>query len=306
MQPTIHAHNLEKSFGSRKIIDQLTISVFPGSVYGLAGLNGAGKTTLLRLLLGILKPDAGDITVAGAVPWNHQSSMYRSCGVVLEHDGFWSNLTVAENLSIYAQAKGLTKEQIDRYLDTYWSDQDAVNGKVHIRKLSRGQRMQCALCRALMGDPAALFLDEPVIALDLHAHQHFKKMITAAKNRGAAVIISSHQLDTLDDVCDRVGILRDGKTLDLPPKDSGMSSNWLIDTDASETAHAILSSHHSGKITYDKGYHISVSDAGVTIPIIVKELALAACPVREVRKKESAFRQAIERFFTNTEERIQR
>jgi ABC-type multidrug transport system ATPase subunit len=210
MSRMLQVKNLSRSFGDVSVLKDISLQLEGGAVYGLVGLNGAGKTTFIRVLLGLLRKGGGSVEVAGFDPWRHQPEFYRLVGVALESDGFFGNLTVRENLRIFAQARGIPPEGADRYFEEHWGGTDIFRLAKKIKFLSRGQRVQCGLCRAFLGWPRALFFDEPTVSLDFLAYEHFKKMVREAKSRGAALLISSHQLEVIDDLCDRVGLLRNG------------------------------------------------------------------------------------------------
>ena len=299
MPPVISIDNLSKAFGKYRIISSLSLQIEAGCVYGLVGLNGAGKTTLLRLMLGILKPDGGSIAIKGFTPWLHDPRYYRQCGVVLENDGFWGNLTSRENCRIYASAKGLPERELAGYLAAYWQSTDIFTDNKKVRNFSRGQRMQCALCRAFMGSPAVFFLDEPALALDMNAYRHFKRLVSDAKSRGAALIISSHQLDTIDELCDRVGILRDGAVSEINRTDSTM--NWFIDTADAAQCGEIITQSGGMAVRYDGGWHFTLSEAHIRIPEIIRALVRAGLDIREVRQEESGFGTAIRTLYTATD-----
>jgi ABC-type multidrug transport system ATPase subunit len=216
----IDVKNLRRAFGKAVVLEDVSLRVEAGGVYGLVGLNGAGKTTLIRVLLGLIGRDEGSVEIAGFDPWRHEAAFYRTVGVALESDGFFGNLTVRENLRIFAGAKGVSQKDADRYLEEYWGGTDifcrgdrlqSPAPPRKVKHLSRGQRVQCGLCRAFLGWPSVYFFDEPVVSLDFLAYEHFKTMVGEAKSRGAAVLISSHQLEVIDDLCDRVGILKGGR-----------------------------------------------------------------------------------------------
>ncbi|MBN1576122.1 MAG: ABC transporter ATP-binding protein [Chitinispirillaceae bacterium] len=293
MAPVIFATDLSKSFGKYCIIDSLSLQVEAGSIYGLVGLNGAGKTTLLRLLLGILQPDRGTIRVMGRTPWHHDRNFYRQCGVVLESDGFWGNLTAAENCAIYASVKGVSPRELADYLAATWKDNALFTGNKKVKHFSRGERMQCALCRAFIGQASVYFLDEPAVALDLHAYDHFKDLVRNARQRGAALIISSHQLDTIDELCDRVGILRDGTLTEIDRSSRNAGVSWYIDTEDSPTVNDVLVRAGGTSVRFEGGWHFSIDDAATNIPAIIGSLVALGCAVREVRREEHDFGSAI-------------
>ncbi|MDR2693925.1 MAG: ABC transporter ATP-binding protein [Chitinispirillales bacterium] len=207
----IDVTNLSRSFGKSRILKDVSLRVDEGSVYGLAGLNGAGKTTLIRVLLGLIRRSGGGVSVCGFDPWRHEPAFYRMVGVALESDGFYGNLGVRDNLRFFAEAKGIPWGDAERYFGEYWGGTDIYESKRKVKYLSRGQRVRCGLARAFLGWPKVYFLDEPTVSLDFRAYEHFKAMVLEAKSRGTAVLISSHQLGVIDDLCDRAGLLAGGR-----------------------------------------------------------------------------------------------
>jgi len=207
----IDVTDLRRSFGKSLILEDISLRIWEGSIYGLAGLNGAGKTTLIRVLLGLIRKDSGSVSVCGFDPWRHEPEFYRMVGVTLESDGFCGNLGVRDNLRIFAAAKGIPWGEAERYFEEYWGGTDIFKTDRKVKNLSRGQRVQCGLLRAFLGRSRVYFFDEPVVSLDFKAYEHFKELVREAKSRGAAILISSHQLGIIDDLCDRVGLLSGGR-----------------------------------------------------------------------------------------------
>jgi ABC-type multidrug transport system ATPase subunit len=305
MTTVISAHNLGKSFSRYHILEDVSLCIEPGTVYGLVGLNGAGKTTLLRLLLGILKPDTGTIAVDGHTPWRHPKELYKKCGVVLDNDGFWGNLTAEENCGIYASAKSISRESLQSYLKTYWNESDLFTGKKKVKHLSRGQRMQCALCRAFMGSPSVMFLDEPALALDLQAYDHFKRLVADARSNHAAIIISSHQLDTIDELCDRVGILRDGSITELENGSGKIGGTWFLTTGEDASVAALITQSGGEQVHFSDGWRFRMDNPDEHIPELIKRLVEKDIPVREIKQVEPGFGTAIRTLYAGTSERVQ-
>jgi ABC-2 type transport system ATP-binding protein len=295
--PLIHALNVWKSFGKHSVIEDVSLSVGAGTVFGLVGLNGAGKTTLLRLLLELLTPDKGCTDVLAGTMFRKREQMYQRCGVVLDHDGFWGNMTIMENLNFYAEAKGVKSETLKSYLEEDWAETGLLKVNKKVKHLSRGQKMQCALCRAFLGKPEALFLDEPVIALDLHAYRHFCKLIKKAKERGAAIIISSHQLELIDELCDRVAILKDKKLEEI---ERHRMIVWTIVSDQNDTWQGIIESCGAQNIQYVDGWKFALENKEM-IPEIINRLSLAGCKIYGVFRDENEFSSAIRSIFGSGE-----
>lgn len=297
MFPIVNVDKLKKSFSRYIILDNISFKIDSGTVYGLVGLNGAGKTTLLRLLMGLMEPDSGTISVLKFNPWEHKRDFYQKIGVVLENDGFWGNLSVKDNLAIYASAKGLKSSEIEKYFHEYWKDSEIYQNTKKVKNLSRGQRMQCALCRAFMGWPEVYFLDEPALTLDMTAYDHLCSMITTAQKRGAVVIISSHQLDTIDKLCNRVGILQDKQLKELRTDKSESVSRWLIVTDNFEQYGNIIKNAGGEEIVYDNGFTFRINDSK-KIPLLVKELIFAGSNIYEIKRIQEGFGNTIRNFYS--------
>lgn len=300
MSIILQTENLRKSFGKYSVLEDVSLKIESGTVYGLVGLNGAGKTTFLRLLLGLLRPDYGNISVLDMNPWKHQQHFCKKAGVVLEHDGFWANLTPRENLCIYAEAKGLTQKDLQEYLNRHWSATELFETNKKTKHLSRGQKMQCALCRAFMGESTVFFLDEPVLALDMAAYEHFCELVKDASERGAALIISSHQLDTIDTLCDRVGILRDKRLSELKRTDS--ENEWIVVTDQNIQWKNVIGQCGGSNITFKDGWKFIINNADAAIPDLIGKLVSAGCSIKEVKRltPDNIFSNAIKDIYCNS------
>lgn len=298
MPDTILLNEVKKTFGNHTVLNGVSLQVDKSVAYGLVGLNGAGKTTLLRLMLGILKTDSGTITINGFDPWNHKVDFYTRLGVVLDHDGFWGNLTIKENLKIFSAAKKLTWSETEKYITQFWSDTVIATADKKVKHLSRGQRVQCSLCRAFLGWPDVLLLDEPAVALDMTAYAHFRMIVKNAKERGAALIISSHQLDTIDDLCDRVGNLSSGILDDLQCGNSG-HVRWLLFTSAICDCLPLLSECGCTNINSSNGrWDFLVNNPQTTIPAIVEKMVRCQYPVFEIRPETTGFSDTIRSIYT--------
>lgn len=302
MPQIINITDIHKSFGKSSILNGVFLEIDAGTIYGLVGLNGAGKTTFLRLLLGLLKPDQGQITVVGQNPWNHKESYYSKLGVVLEHDGFWGNLTIKENLKIFASAKKLHWNDVLQYIEQFWSTTVIALSDKKVKHLSRGQRMQCALCRAFLGWPEVVFLDEPAIALDMAAYDHFKTIARYARDLGAAMIISSHQLDTIDDLCDRVGNLSCGKLHDLELNVRSGFFNWILSTDNNHLWKKILVENGCQNVDWKNGtWSFSIDNPVEKIPVIIRKLVESNCKIFQIRQDISGFGDTIRSMYKASE-----
>jgi ABC-type multidrug transport system ATPase subunit len=289
--------NLTKRFGRRVVLDRVSLDLGAGTALGLVGLNGAGKTTFMRLLLGLLRPEiAGTVSVLGHDPWRHGSALFRRLGVVLEHDGFEGNLDFAANIGFYAAAKGVPRAELDAYIGEFWSDAAIVADRKPVKHFSRGQRMQCALCRAFLGRPSLILLDEPTVALDIEAYDHFGRLTREAVRRGGAVLISSHALETIEDLCDGVAVLHEGKLAvrSLTDSDRGTPESWGIAGGEDPRYASVISETTGATPVYAAGeWSLSVKDADATIPLLVRRLTEAGLEIRHVAKKRMSLREML-------------
>jgi ABC-2 type transport system ATP-binding protein len=293
---SIVIENLSKRFGSKIVFEECSYTVAHGLIFGLVGLNGAGKTTLIRLLSGLLKPDGGRLSVLGFTPWNHEERFFRRIGIVLENDGFMGNLTFRDNLRLFASAKGLDWPEVTSYLDDFWKGtfigREAAGRGKKVKFFSRGQRMQCGLCRAFLGWPDMYFFDEPTVALDVDAYDHFFGMVRQAQARGSTVLISSHQLSFIEALCDEVGILDKNKLAKLSVRHTPAGQPWRITAPGDHVFKEIIERESGNPAVYSNGgWHFHVLDPAATIPEIVSLLCKAGCRVGEVRPEGPELRE---------------
>ncbi len=294
----IQLQGIQKSFGANRVFHDISLDVGSQTVFGLVGLNGAGKTTLIRILLGLLRPDTGTCSVLGHDPWQHAPDYYRQLGVVLEHNGFWGNLTMRQNLSFFAEAKSLCGHMVKEYLDGHWAGQPVLEKKQKVKLFSRGEKMQCALCRAFLGWPRVYLFDEPAVALDVKAYDHFCALVRRAREKGATVLISSHQLDAIEDLCDRVGILENGTLSSLGDAPQG-AVRWLVRAEARQEYASIIEEMTGGRAEHrDGAWRFEIASGRKDIvPAIISRLVAAGCIVEEVREEKDSMRESIRRHY---------
>ncbi|MCW2490959.1 MAG: transporter related protein [Frankiales bacterium] len=210
----LEAQGLTKRFGAHTAVHELTFTVGQGDILGLLGPNGAGKTTTIRLLTTMLSPTSGDFSVAG-VRSNRPTEIRRRIGVLPESASYPGQQTTKEYLCFHARLFGLSRpaaeQMADRLLIEVNLDQ---RGSSRIATLSRGMRQRLGIARALVNDPAVVFLDEPTLGLDPAGQ---RKVLTILRDislrRGATIVLSTHTLTDVEEVCSRVLILDKGRVL---------------------------------------------------------------------------------------------
>lgn len=214
--PMITVHELTKRFhsGGRPIVavDHLSFSVSAGEVYGLLGPNGAGKTTTLRMIVGLLNPDHGYAEVGGFRTTNAPDEVKSQIGLVSASDGIYPWLTVREMLLFFADLYGLAPREARANLRSL-SELFDLGALLDCRcaTLSTGQRQRVTLTRALIHAPQVMLLDEPTRGLDVLGSQVAIDYIGRLREQGKAVIVSTHQLDEAQRLCDRFGLLYEGR-----------------------------------------------------------------------------------------------
>ncbi len=209
-QPAIRTERLTKHYGDVSALLDLDFEVAPGEVVGYLGPNGAGKTTTIRLLLGLHRPSSGRATVFGVDAWHNPVQAHRRIAYVAGEPFLWPSLTSEETFHFLAKLRGGTdvryrNELVDRF---------ELDVKKKVRALSKGNRQKVQLVAALSTRADLLVLDEPTSGLDPLMALAFRDCIREAKARGQAVFLSSHILSEVEEVCDRVGILREGRLID--------------------------------------------------------------------------------------------
>lgn len=211
----IATEGLSRSFGEFRAVDDLSIQIRRGEVFGFLGHNGAGKTTTVRLLNGALQTTSGQARVLGFDPLVDGPALRKRTGVLTENPSLEERLTGFENLSIFADLYGVKPERIDRRVHDLLERFDLLEaGKQYVYTYSKGMRQRLALARALIHDPELLFLDEPTSGLDpvaaRNVHELIKQMTASSEH---TVFLCTHNLTEAQLLCNRVAVLEHGRVL---------------------------------------------------------------------------------------------
>jgi ABC-2 type transport system ATP-binding protein len=210
MTDAISTGGLTKRYGETLALDALALNVREGEVYGYLGPNGAGKTTTIRLLLGLHRPTAGQAHLFGIDAWAQPVAAHRRVAYVAGEPFLWPGMTSAETFAFLARLHGGTDEAYRRVL----VERFALDVDKKIRALSKGNRQKVQLIAALATRADLLLLDEPTSGLDPLMEMAFRESVREARERGQTVFLSSHILSEVEALCDRVGILRQGRLVD--------------------------------------------------------------------------------------------
>ena len=195
---------LKKYYGKQLAVNNISLQIPRGSIYGLLGPNGAGKTTTLKMITGLVYPGAGEIIVFGE-PW--QRKHLRRIGALIESPALYGNLTAFENLLVHAKLIGLPKERIYEVLEIV-ELKDV--GKKLVSQFSMGMKQRLGIAIALLGYPELLILDEPTNGLDPIGIQELRELIRSFPEKGITVILSSHILAEVSQLVDHIGIISGG------------------------------------------------------------------------------------------------
>jgi ABC-2 type transport system ATP-binding protein len=208
----IETQNLTKRYGKFVAVDSLNLSVQQGEIYGLLGPNGSGKTTTILMLLGLTEPSAGQVRVLGFDPVRQPLSVKARVGYLPDQVGFYDGLTARENLLYIAKLNGLRRaeayQRIDDALGRMGLSEVAEN---RVGTFSRGMRQRLGVAELLIKQPQIIIMDEPTLGLDPEAARQFLKIIRELKQSGITILLSSHLLHQVQEVCDRVGLFHRGR-----------------------------------------------------------------------------------------------
>jgi ABC-2 type transport system ATP-binding protein len=210
MSTAISASGLVKTFGHVRALDGLDLEVATGEVHGFLGPNGSGKSTTIRVLLGLLRADAGDAVLLGGDPWHDAVPLHRRLAYVPGEVNLWPNLTGGEVIDLLGRLRGgLDRARRDQLLERFELDPAKKS-----RTYSKGNRQKVALVAALASDAELLVLDEPTSGLDPLMEAIFQDTIREITDDGRTVLLSSHILAEVEALCDRISIIRAGRTVE--------------------------------------------------------------------------------------------
>lgn len=205
----VSCSGLRKAFGSTQALSDLDLQVGPGEVHGFLGPNGAGKSVTLRILLGLLRADSGTVRLFGSDPWRNAVNLHRRLAYVPGETNLWPNLTGGEIIDVLADLRGgVDQRRRDELIERF-----SLDPTKRARTYSKGNRQKVALIAALASDADLLVLDEPTAGLDPLMEALFQELIVELNQAGRTVLLSSHILAEVETLCDRVTIIRAGRTI---------------------------------------------------------------------------------------------
>ncbi|PTI59907.1 sodium ABC transporter ATP-binding protein [Staphylococcus warneri] len=208
---TLKVDNIYKYYGDFLAVDNINFSLEEGKMLGFIGRNGAGKTTTFRMILGVTEPTNGNVTFQNKKIDTH---LYNRIGYLPEERGLHTKLKVYDELKYMAKLKGLDKKEID-YKIKYWLDEFKIanNKNKKIENLSKGNQQKIQLLASIIHEPDLLILDEPFSGLDPINVELLKKTIKNLKEKGKTIILSTHRMDHVEELCDEIIIINEGKSV---------------------------------------------------------------------------------------------
>lgn len=318
--PSIEFRSMSRLFGETRAVDRLSFEVYPGEVFGFIGPNGAGKTTSMRILATLDQPSRGDALVDGLSVVDDPDRVRRRLGFMPDQFGSYSNVTCEEYLDFFARSygiKGADRRKCLREVMAF-TQLDRIAQKP-MKGLSKGMKQRLCLSRTLIHNPSVMILDEPAAGLDPRARIELRDMIVALAEMGKTLLISSHILSELAEVCHRVGIIEHGQLLAVGTVEEILQGQ----TDSSGQAAASRQSTVKISVVQDvqqcvqflaTGRNIEpieVTDRSVTIPIsddaneqadLLAELVHAGIRVSSFQTKQRSLEEA---FLHVTQGRVQ-
>lgn len=289
METIVELKEVTKVIKGRTIIDHISFQVNKGEVFGFLGPNGAGKTTTIRMIVGLMGITSGDITVGGASIKSQFEEAVGHIGAIVENPEMYKFLTGYQNLVHYARmAKGITKEKIAETVELV-----GLTERIHdkVKTYSLGMRQRLGLAQCLLHDPDVLILDEPTNGLDPAGIREIRDYVRRlAREKNMAVIVSSHLLSEMEMMCDRIGIIQNGKLIDVQlvqefVQDTKVS--FELEVIPSDKAIALVEMNYPNvKVTHSRN-GITVELTKEEIPALVKrfvEADLSVFGIKEVAK----------------------
>lgn len=268
-KPVVELKNLSKTIKKKKIIDDLSLSLYPGQITGFLGPNGAGKTTTIRMMVGLMKPTSGEVMIDGeSLRTNFEGSISK-VGAIVENPEMYKFMTGYKNLIHFSRMhKNVTKERIDEVIR-----QVGMENRIHekVSTYSLGMRQRLGLAQALLNKPKFLILDEPTNGLDPAGIREFRNYLRKiAVEENVSVFVSSHLLSEIELMCDRIAVIQNGKLVALREVNDAQESHFILKVEPVEQARTILSAKGFRVENHENGLLINAEEE--VIPSVVQEL----------------------------------
>ncbi|PEL08349.1 ABC transporter ATP-binding protein [Bacillus sp. AFS017336] len=268
----VQIKNLSKEIRGKKIVSDLSFDIFEGEVFGFLGPNGAGKTTTIRMMVGLMAISEGDVVIDGHSIKSNFEDAIKHVGAIVENPELYKFLSGYDNLMQYARMnKNVSKEKIDEVVELVGLT-GAIRQKV--KTYSLGMRQRLGLAQCLLHDPKVLILDEPTNGLDPAGIREMRDHLQLlTKKRGMAIIVSSHLLAEMEMMCDRIGIIQQGKLIDVQTVTELTTEDvqtYSIEVNNSEAALKVLTKHNANVVDGEIHIELTREDVPNVIELLVE------------------------------------
>ncbi|MEU2105744.1 MULTISPECIES: ABC transporter ATP-binding protein [unclassified Nocardia] len=278
---------LTKRYGEHTAVDDVNMSVASGEIYGFLGPNGAGKTTTLRMLAGLIRPSEGAVTIAGHRPGD--PAVVRRIGVLIEGPGFYPYLSGRDNLRVLAEYRGLGRREVEDALERVGL---AGRGEDKYRTYSLGMKQRLGVGAALLGNPDLLILDEPTNGLDPAGMADMRELITAVAAEGRTVLLSSHLLSEVQAICDRVGVISQGRLrTEATVAQLRGNSSLLLRAEPVEVALPAVRRLAGARSALLTAKGIRIESDTVTAPAVARAVVASGADLLELRVEEKSLEE---------------
>jgi ABC-2 type transport system ATP-binding protein len=300
-EPVIQTNSLVRRFGDLIALNNLTIEVNHGEVFGFLGHNGAGKTTTIRILNGVLAPSAGSVRVLGLDPIADGPALRRRTGVLTENPSLDERLTARENLEFYAELNEVPRDRVKTRIDQLLADFELTDrDREKVGGYSKGMKQRLALARPLLHNPEIIYLDEPTAGLDPVAALHVRQLVTRLSvEEGRTIFICTHNLVEAQRLCHRVAVLEKGELIALgTPAELAQKFGHRqrleveVDVDQHEQTLNILNRQKGITAAISENHHIGLIGAAHNrIPELVKALTDGGVRIYRVVPEEPSLEE---------------
>lgn len=289
----VETRNLVKVFNNVKSVDNVNLKVREGEVYGFLGPNGAGKSTTIKMILGLIRPNSGEISVFGKSIKDNREEILKDIGALVESPSYYGHLTAYENLDILRRVLKVSKEEIENKLGLV-NLLDAKNKKV--KEFSLGMKQRLGIAQALMGDPKLLILDEPTNGLDPSGIIEVRNLIKfLAKEKHITIIISSHILSGIELVANEVAVINKGKLLyqgSLETLKKNSTNEVLIGIEKNQEKDLVYNLLTSrGYRVGEKSGKLKVRSNNASASTICRELVMAGYGINYLSEEKSSLEE---------------
>ena len=292
-QYIVNTENLVKEFNNVRCVDRINLNVKEGEVYGFLGPNGAGKTTTIKMLLGLVKPNSGDIRIFGESIKDNREEILKDIGALVESPSYYGHLTAYENLDILRRILRLSKDEIEEKLKLV-NLLDAKNKKV--KEFSLGMKQRLGIAQALMGNPKLLILDEPTNGLDPAGIIEIRNLIKyLANERNITIIISNHILSEIELVATEVAVINKGRPLyqgSLDNLKKNSTNEVTIGLEKIQDKDSVFNLLTSRKYRVkEENSKIKVKSNNVSAARICRELVMAGYEINYLSQEKSSLEE---------------